>query len=669
MSKSYLDDYIGEYIFYYFQDMRNPFIPRDGKLEKKISQAYKAEWILQHEDTINKNDLFKITPQFPDFKKVPSLPLMPCLNKYCTEHKMSLDQALQNITPKIQDFNAKMKALSDKERNSVLNLMFTGFIYHKSNSHNIAFMTNNSGTIESTIDIHYFQYNKILLSAFQSSFIYKTYFFNPYYKQVPLFNQYYLSSCPDATVILTDSIELAKKNQFFLSRQNITDVVWVSWHGGFDAIEKVKWTPLRGSKVYYLLKEHSGMGTRQVYETALKVKEALSDASYYSLSYISLLPDPTISDSQSMEISHSPLIWDNRIFLQYAKHGYTRSPYNYDIYLEKQRILEYSDSRIVFKPFLYSRCVTLLYGARSAKTWVALSVAVALKYGEKLWDGCLAPKSGSVLLIHGRMETSEMLKRLDKLESQYSMKSSDEHIMSVSIPEIVGAGNISITSDIQLVSHKLQSFQKKFQKLPTLIILDSLLFIDKLRKSPGKKAELNAFITSMRILGCSVLIVHNIPDTERGFSTWKKNLEIDSMVKLTKEEPLIPSRIAIGMSIRSGLRDLSVQNYQQLEIDLNDASPKWKLITDKRSKQEEMALINRLLWKGGLGDADIARALNLTEDIVKKRKAELRKDYKNIVMNAFQKKGLLEHQISTQYNIAPQLVATIVKKGSSQKKS
>lgn len=688
--------------------MRNPLIPRDVKLEHKISQAQKAEYtfgIL----TPNIKQIF-ISDQFQDFKKLPfKLPNTRLLN-YCKENEVTLDKALCRLSHNIQCLDDNMKVISDSNICSIQEKVFSivnelkklkkekqvnehffklkdklfelcKHIVIPSNMffwgrkiqqvHDGANITTIDGYVYCGIRIDYFQEFKILTPYFHDTLTStrRQLYFNPFYKNSPLLNLYFLKMYPEATVILTDSIEYAHKNQHYLNKAGITDIVWVSWYGDADAVDKIDWTPLARRKIYYLLKEHSGMGTSQVYKIALEINKKLSLSGFLTITYISLLPDPGIQESPSMENLNSPVIWNNQTFLQYAKIGYCRLPYSYDLYYESQRILEHSDSILVFKPFIYSRCVTLLYGNQSAKTWVAFNIAAAVKHGAKMWDGCYAPKPASVLYIHGKMKETTMIEKLKKVEKQYSTDTT-ESIMCFSLPDEIGDGKASLSSDIHFIYLQIELFQKQYGKHPALIIMDSLAFIDKLSAISGKKIKLNAFINNMKIHGCSILIVHDVASVNKSsFSNWKKNLAIDSMIKMEKEDPVVPSRIAISMSIRSGVRDSNVKNYQQVEIDLNASSPKWTVLTDERSKQEEIALINNLLWKGNLEDPDIARSLNLTLDVVKKRKSTLRKDYKDIVLDSLQKKGLQEHQISTKYNIAPSIVARIIQKASRSKSS
>lgn len=84
-------------------------------------------------------------------------------------------------------------------------------------------------------------------------------------KQI-LFNLDKLTSRPQATVILADSIELADLNQ---SDRNHKGFVWTSWLCEEGAYDQVDWSPLKGKNIFVLITNHSGLS---IPEQFLKIK-------------------------------------------------------------------------------------------------------------------------------------------------------------------------------------------------------------------------------------------------------------------------------------------------------------------------------------------------------------------------------------------------------------
>lgn len=685
------DQFIGEYICYCFQEMRNPYVPRNYELESKITQAFKAEyllfWEMRKDVALNKRIFYKYDqPLFFKKNEFPFQVRAPRLLHYCENNRISIDKALIELQKKISlvpssqvdsekkelqeelnkyrnsnTKNNKEKIKSLREhinilKNSVLVSPFTGQNYYNDTE---AYFEDNDAIPEFLIKIHYFPDSKILLPAFKAANDYdRVYYFSPYLKIQPLFNLSYLKQRSQAIVIITDSIELAKKNQRFLEFGKRTDITWASWSGGRDAIEDIDWSPLKGRKLYFLLKEHSGMGTEQVYETANALANALPPPQYRPLKYISLLPDIKPSPQPWYQLSQYPMVWNHTELKQNISSGHNSILSLNDLYSSK--ITEEGNQRLIFKPFIYERTVSLLHGPLGAcKTWIAINIAAALQHGAKVWDGWEATDKFKVLYIHGKMSRACFNEKLKVVSKQYD---SAKEILEFENPKHPNDNDVySAMRELDLVFSILEDFYKKHSTFPQLIILDSLPFIRKLQNTKGRKIELNKQLEEIKHKGCSILIVYDAFNKSE-LNGFKKDWPIEALVKVTPKEAVSPEKIATSVSLLSGSRDKGAQTYQQIEFEPEAEIPRWEILTTERDNNENKFLINRLLsGRAQISDNDIARKLNITTDKVKKLKNEIRNEYKAVVLKDY-KKDIKPYQISAKYNLAAQFVNTIIKK-------
>jgi RecA-family ATPase len=701
-------EYIGEYIYYCFQEMRNPFIPRDKETEQKIIQASMAESYLFAQEIqgrttgcLRGDDRRELNePLFFKPSELPFQIITPRLRHYAKKNKLTIIESIQKIQSEINGFdpssifqpiiNSEIKnlqkkinelkvpedlqhyssycieylqrridALQNSEVATVNN--FYHWKYY-GQGFSTACLFEKDGCVKSVIRINYFSSKKILLPSFASSIDYgRFYYFSPYFPKQPLFNLYYLKQRPSAIVILTDSVELAKKNQIFLNREGITDIIWVSWFDPNEILDNIDWSPLKGRKLYFLLKEHSGMGTEQVYKTAEELKAKLPTPAYRPLRYICLLPYIESKPEPSYLIARSPMMWNSIDFIK-------KTSNKSNAYREflKHRISEKGAPRLIFKPFIYERTVSMLYGPPNAgKTWIAVSIAAALKHGQKVWDGWEATDVFNVLYIHGAMDERCFQEKLEKVEKQYKGTESRGIIEFVTLV----TDSLPLMEDARTIVSCVDSFMRRYNCHPNLVILDSLPFIRKLKKVSGEKIELQQKIQDIKYADCAIMIVCDAhKHTE--LNIIKKDWSVEAVVKINSNDSICPEKIAASAHLLKGTRNKDSQTYQKIEFEPEADIPRWEIITTERSKEENKFLINDILRKKNkISDSNIARHLNLTVDQIKKLKSEIRKDYEPLVLDAFNKKNMMQYQIAIKYNLAGQFVNTIIKKQNSSKRS
>lgn len=625
----------------------------------------------------------------------------PFLYCYCEMQSISLEDAINTLNPELESFEKKMSEMTkdqycnlkkkkDECEGKILEISKQNYVNHEKKDkltnqikfidHEIIipelankkreyyrldvvadFFINESESFSQAI-IHYSPKFKFLLPSFLYSSYYQfntlRYYFNPFYHYAPLFNLFYLQHRPKAIVILTDSIEIAKKNQFFADKARCTNIIWISWYGEQSSIEHVDWEPLKGRTIYYLLKEHSGIYREQICQIALLVRNKLFSLGNLFIKYIFLLENP-YADYLPSQLNSITLILNHKTFqdfidgkLDYSLHNSVSAC----SLIPQRSVYETGKIKTVFTPFIYSRSVAIIYGPYSAKTWIAINIALAIKYGDKMWEGCEARKSGNVLYVHGGAESNFLTERKQLLETQYKKTENTGNVFFYCPAEDKRS---LMLNDLDLISYKLSEFTDNH---PDLIILDSLPYLEKIKNKKGIKVELNCKLREWKSLNYAILIINDMSNKNwPGYRQWKKDLSIDAEVEIKKRDPICAEGIAASVSLRSGSRDRNSTKFQHVELDPTAKIPRWEIITTARTKEENKKRINKLLIEYELTDQKIAQGLNLSLDQVKKFKQELREEYKEFILND-NKNGVPESKISKKYGIAPQIVSSILRK-------
>jgi len=124
-----------------------------------------------------------------------------------------------------------------------------------------------------------------LTTWFRSGSNQPMFFFTPGESAIPLFNLEQLEDCGDKTVILTDSVEIAAKNQ-----GQFANTIWTSFYGDWRYTD---WTPLREARqIVLLVTNHSGRSLAETYGTAKGLADYLAETvKLENLGYIQLQTD------------------------------------------------------------------------------------------------------------------------------------------------------------------------------------------------------------------------------------------------------------------------------------------------------------------------------------------------------------------------------------------
>jgi hypothetical protein len=207
-----------------------------------------------------------------------------------------------------------------------------------------------------------------------------------------------------SAVILTDSFQLADINQCFLTSQGCRDIVWTAWDGNAKTIDHVDWNPLQSHRIYYLLKEHSGLSGKAVYEISLAVHKKLKKLNcegkfnLKGFKYVSCLPNGISNIIPSSQRLFAPVVYSP----DEIKERSNISSLSFVSFKNNLKTLASRRCQLM-TPFIFERSATLINGKREAgKTWFTLIITYALSIGRTAFKGWHSGnKTAQVLYLHG----------------------------------------------------------------------------------------------------------------------------------------------------------------------------------------------------------------------------------------------------------------------------
>ena len=237
----------------------------------------------------------------------------------------------------------------------------------------------------------------------------------------PLFNLNLIRSNNHSTIVLTEHLEIANRRCVNESEP------WVSWYGGIAAIEHVDWRPLYGRCVRYVLyyypenaKEHAKEHAKENIETAMKLYDKfLLNENMQNFKVIKKNIYYNSVDLWGSELS-------DEVFLNLAVEHGVYIPERVKEYLRK-RFIEVADIKkrhepnYILEPVIKHKNLVVLYApAGIGKTWLGISIGLAVAGGCEVFEGWKAPVSRRVFYVLGEMAPDEIENRVFDLKKVYS---------------------------------------------------------------------------------------------------------------------------------------------------------------------------------------------------------------------------------------------------------
>ena len=641
------DDYINDYFTHGFVNMRDDHIPRDFETENQIMLANKIEYYLQNSIKQDNLMIFKnsngILPDKRTYKiefitnkyfnrvkyyksdgspdllldiqntkniSIVELRNFPLVNLFRLIEKNHISKAINRLSQKL---NNKFY-LSNKLDNLQVEKIFShnykddpfirkSFDKSKKNQykfHYIDQLISNFMLTKFSIRVEYLDKKKIVIPYFYGEKNKRSNCCNfyPLKRQMqPLFNNTFLSGNSEQIVILTDSIELAGINQQVLERLHIDTVVWISWYGEKEIIPSVNWELLKGRRIYFLLKEHSGFGGKNAYETANAVKSELDKFTekdkIKEFKFISYLANGVDDDIQSTKSKIFPdiytvdefeLIKNNKIFIP---------PFDLDKF-KKYSLMLANKRKILMTPFIREISTTLIHGNAECSTWFALNFTYALSLGKRAFEGWNSrEKDGTVLYCYGEDTASNSLDEKLSVISQIFKKRAEARIKQAimsfassnfSSKVINKKQNFSDSEIIQYIKSQINVFQNINRKL---IVLDNLF-----SGTSESMVIQNNFLKELKKDGWAIVIVDSTTKNNKTNSKAKKMLAVENIVKVKKCKNPYKLKMSVNIEKSFGLTAKQRKGFH-CELDSSTKNPTWKRVKDSSQKRRVFSRAER----------------------------------------------------------------------------
>jgi len=676
------DNYLMNYLYHSFKNMGADRIPRDRRMEEEIILASKVEYCLESDKSMifqlfnnklpdeiqigtdkkqQQNILLKNGKVYggtttlahwgiPEAQHIP-LFHFPMIDFYCTYQNRSFVSVVNQIARAFEiTVNQSITPCIDAR-------VFSGNSSTQSAGQRIFWYDTPSDF--GAVFVYYFTDKKFFIPFHViASFSPQCFaFFMAKGEKHPLFNFSRLCPMHKQLVILTDSIELAQTNQVNLLRADVYDIVWISWYGEWANIEKIDWSPLKGARVYYLLKEHSGFGGRTVYETALAVKQQLDKVGVAEFKYISYLAAGINRTTQSSVVASVPTLYCPDEFEVAMTQEQRTLPITLAAFKDDLARLTCS-RKILLTPLIRERSATLIWGKpQSGKTWFAANMAMAMAIGKPALKGwCPQGRSSTILYIHGEAEGDRSLEGKLIVLSKTFPASSQGIILPQ--PLVSGAALSPIVwykkhpanffywpidkrqhiSDDRYFTDIIQLAQTVTNSSPPgTIILDNVFSI-----APSAWTLQNVLIRELKSAGWAVIIVAAPASSLREVETpWLNqpsvrvkvkpefinHAYVDSIIKV-KKRSCKDGKLTLGINIKSPWCAGSTSKFDCF-IDFTATPAIFEKVKQNSSwaaalKKPRQQLISEIKWwdQQGAKERQIAETLGITLSMVKKLKRE-----------------------------------------------
>ena len=238
-------------------------------------------------------------------------------------------------------------------------------------------------------------------------------------QKMPLYNAEKIEANPHCTVILSDEMAIA-----FCNDSN-EKLVYSTWYGGMELVEKIDWELLRGHKIQWLcFNEQDNAEPAEKYRKAAKMAE-LCESNGINIEF-------RVFDYVKWETSS----WGYELWGEYTAAErvlslndfiFEAGAHGVQVNIKSSKLRCYSERELralperpyILDPILKQGHYCLIYGGTGvAKTWFTLAMALGISRGESFIDYWgYEGKARKVLYVAGEMEPEMFGERLQKLSS------------------------------------------------------------------------------------------------------------------------------------------------------------------------------------------------------------------------------------------------------------
>jgi hypothetical protein len=440
-------------------------------------------------------------------------------------------------------------------------------------------------------------------------------------------------------LLLTDSIEIAWRNDLHCTQISQRGLLWSSWHGGIGRIGSVDWSPLKDRKIYYVVLDHSGYTADGACQVALQVGKAIKSELGMDLTYLICLERATGTG----KLKRVPIALSAKQFTVLASR--TKAEFSAGANVARQAayrlpMVGFQGKRErVFHPFIHEGTTTLLYGRDGVgKSWLAAGIAVSAASGKTLFGSWQAECPTDVVYICSDAATSPIVEKLEALLKSHK----SEPILPVSTGVLrvtfVHHGTRSSKLTVLCISDAIlstesagvlfwhQSVAEYMESPPTpgrLVILDGFSSLKYLDKAGRPALVVRNCIDEMLLGGGAIIAVASSEGlTGNEVQTMKRKIPFDSIVRVEQRRTPDASLLGISVHVEKGF-SIPKGQRQSLSVELDPSSGTWNLKQSSSGPLGELKLVAKYMGTKKT-DQEIAIGIGLSLELVKKRKRQLR---------------------------------------------
>lgn len=368
-------------------------------------------------------------------------------------------------------------------------------------------------------------------------------------EKLPLFNLDRLADCGDRTVILTDSIEIAAKNQ-----GQFENTIWTSFYGDWQYTD---WAPLGDARqVVLLVTNHSGRNLAETYGTAKALADYLTETvGLENLCFIQLQTDYGAEQPGTIPESYREMNVDEfRAMAERAEEVLKPRPEFWsepvtgtNAPAQKKDLLhiEQQPYRYLLRPFLVEGTTSLIHAPKGVgKSSFGYSIAGALTsiHKAELCPGTwwiAREKPCRVLYLDFENSERVISQRLNRFSSQYWGRGDDDNKAGQGNLVIRYGDQLPMCTNYALPENHAMVFgwlkEAEAQGHVDLMVIDTYSRFINSQESTKSVAGFTALCNQINQRGTAVLVIHHSGGNGdvRGFK--EKRDILYSCVRLTRE--------------------------------------------------------------------------------------------------------------------------------------
>ena len=354
-------------------------------------------------------------------------------------------------------------------------------------------------------------------------------------QKMPLYNGEKIEANPHCTVILSDEMAIAFCND------SDEKMVFSTWYGGMELVEKIDWELLRGHKVQWLcFDEQANAEPAEKYRKAAKVAELCTahevDIEFKVFDQVEWAEPRSSSPYEQWGecISAERILSLNDFLFEAGEFGVHTAIKSKTLRCYSERELRALPERpYILDPILKPGHYCLIYGGTGvAKTWFTLAMALGISRGESFIDYWgYEGKARKVLYVAGEMEPEMFGERLQKLAS---LESKNFLLVRENLNLVDSADQERLLDTIA-------------ERGSQVVILDNLTTLAERGAYENGFGKLLALINRLKESGIAVVLVHH----ENKAGEFKGTTKIKDVAEMSLHLVKAPGKSGINLYVNA----------------------------------------------------------------------------------------------------------------------